>query len=127
MPIKHATFYRTALYRTALYRTALAGTACLMLHAPQVLAQATSAAAEASRAAIGLEEILVTATRRVTALQRTPVSVSAISGDALDAMVPETIGEVAYLVPNFTYAKVTGFNAASFSIRGVGQTDIIVY
>lgn len=113
---------RASIYRTAL----LAGTAGLLLHMPGALAQ-TAGDAEASRAMGGLEEILVTATRRVTSLQRTPISVTAISTEALDAMVPENIGDVAYMVPNFTAAKVTGFNAASFSIRGVGQSDIIVY
>src|SRR5690606_9523320 len=30
-------------------------------------------------------------------------------------------------VPNFSAARVTGFNAASFALRGVGQNTIIVY
>ncbi|GAB4142039.1 MAG: TonB-dependent receptor [Sphingomonadales bacterium] len=113
--------------RASFYRTALAGTACLLMHAPATIAQTTAQDGETARQSAGLEEILVTATRRVTALQSTPVSVTAVSAADLDAMVPENIGDVAYLVPNFTAAKVTGFNAASFSIRGVGQTDIIVY
>lgn len=113
--------------RASFYRTALAGTACLLMHAPATIAQTTADDGQTARQSQGLEEILVTATRRVTALQSTPVSVTAVSAADLDAMVPENIGDVAYLVPNFTAAKVTGFNAASFSIRGVGQSDIIVY
>jgi iron complex outermembrane receptor protein len=31
------------------------------------------------------------------------------------------------LVPNFSANKINGFNAASFAMRGVGNTDIIVY
>ena len=30
-------------------------------------------------------------------------------------------------MPNFSATRITAFNAASFAIRGVGQTDIIVY
>ena len=34
---------------------------------------------------------------------------------------------MALLVPNFSANKINGFNAASFAMRGVGNTDIIVY
>jgi len=74
-----------------------------------------------------LEEITVRATKRETLLQRTPVSVTAIQADAVDTIVARDIGDVAVLVPNFSAAKITGFNAASFAMRGAGQTDIIVY
>ena len=37
------------------------------------------------------------------------------------------IGEISQFVPNFSAATVTGFNAASFAMRGAGETDIIVY
>ena len=39
--------------------------------------------------------------------------------------VESEIGEP--LVPNFSANKINGFNAASFAMRGVGNTDIIVY
>ncbi len=76
----------------------------------------------------GLDEILVTATRRVeTALQDTPVSVSAFSPDDIDRMVARDISGLAAAVPGFSAARITAFNAASFAMRGVGLTDIIVY
>jgi iron complex outermembrane recepter protein len=75
-----------------------------------------------------LEEVLVTATRRGdVALQTTPVAVTAISGSELDALAPRHLGDIASLVPNFSAAQPAGFNAASFAMRGVGQTSIIVY
>ncbi|MCH7506198.1 MAG: TonB-dependent receptor [Proteobacteria bacterium] len=75
-----------------------------------------------------LEEILVTATRRgETDIQKTPIAVTAISSKDLDTVIPMDLGDVAALVPNFSAAKVTGFNAASFAIRGITQQSIIVY
>ncbi|MEM9621560.1 MAG: TonB-dependent receptor plug domain-containing protein, partial [Pseudomonadota bacterium] len=75
-----------------------------------------------------LEEIVVTATRRTeTDVQTTPVSVTPVSAEDFDLLHAQDIGEVALYVPNFSAATVTGFNAASFAMRGAAETDIIVY
>lgn len=75
-----------------------------------------------------LEEIVVTANRRSeTDIQTTPVAVSAISNEQFQGLFAQDIGEVATFVPNFSAATVTGFNAASFAMRGAAETDIIVY
>lgn len=75
-----------------------------------------------------LEEVIVTATRRAeTDIQTTPISVSAVSEDDFSKLFAQDIGEVAVFVPNFSAATVTGFNAASFAMRGAAETDIIVY
>jgi len=74
-----------------------------------------------------LEEITVTATRRVTALQTTPVAVTALSGQELSNLFAHDIGDVALVTPNFSSAKPTGFNAAGFAMRGAAQTDVLVY
>lgn len=75
----------------------------------------------------GLAEIVVTATRRDSDLQTTPVAVSAIDQSLIAQSTPRDIGDLSVFVPNFSAATITGFNAASFSIRGVGQNSIIVY
>ncbi len=77
--------------------------------------------------ALQLEEILVTATRRVSDLQTTPVAVTAISGEKFDSMFASNISDIALLTPNFSAAQITGFNAAGFAMRGASQTDILVY
>ena len=75
-----------------------------------------------------LEEVLVTANRRTeTDIQTTAVSVSAITSNDISQLTPRDLGDIASLVPNFSAAKPAGFNAASFAMRGVGQTSIIVY
>ncbi len=85
-----------------------------------VIAQAQSAGA--------LEEIFVTATRRgETDIQTTPIAVTAVSSADFDKLFAQDIGEIATYVPNFSAATVTGFNAASFAMRGAAETDIIVY
>lgn len=101
----------------------LTGTALLAASVSAALAQQPEG--ERARA---LDEIMVTATRRVeTALQDTPVSVSAFSPDDIDRMVARDISGLAAAVPGFSAARITAFNAASFAMRGVGLTDIIVY
>jgi iron complex outermembrane receptor protein len=77
----------------------------------------------------GLEEVLVTATRSAaeTNLQQTPVSVSAVTSNDIDRMIARDLSGIAASVPGFSAARITAFNAASFAIRGVGLTGIIVY
>jgi iron complex outermembrane receptor protein len=92
-----------------------------------VLAAAVAPAAIAQDA-VGLEEVLVTATRAgITNLQQTPVSVSAVTAQDIDRMVARDISGIATSVPGFSASRITAFNAASFAMRGVGLTDIIVY
>ena len=102
------------------------------LRAALVAGAAAAALPQAARAdaeTVKLEEVTVTATRRAgeTDLQRTPVSVSAVTSSDIDRMVARDLSGIASSVPGFSAARVTAFNAASFAMRGVGITDIIVY
>lgn len=95
-----------------------------------VLALATPAFAqttEVSSDETGLSEIIVTATRRDSNLQTTPIAITAVDQTIIAQASPDNIGDLASFVPNFSAAKITGFNAASFAMRGVGQNNIIVY
>lgn len=75
----------------------------------------------------GIADIVVTATRRDSNLQRTPIAVSAIDQELIQQANVDNIGGLASFVPNFSAETITGFNAASFAMRGVGQNNIIVY
>lgn len=75
----------------------------------------------------GLSDIIVTATRRDTNLQSTPVAVSAVDAGLIKQAAPRDIGDLSTYVPNFSAAKITGANAASFALRGVSQNNVIVY
>jgi iron complex outermembrane receptor protein len=104
--------------------------ACCLCTSATIVAFAYSsdAAAQTVESSIGLEEVVVSATRRgETNLQETPIAVTALSAETLRALVPRDISDASAFVPNFSASRITAFNAASFSIRGAGQTDIIVY
>lgn len=67
----------------------------------------------------GIEVIQVTAQKRVTSLQETPIAISAFSRDMLDDQDIEDSQDIQYAVPNATLS-----NNSSFSIRGVGNQAI---
>jgi iron complex outermembrane receptor protein len=93
------------------------------LAAPADASPETQAASDEGQ----IGEIVVTATRRETRLQRTPVAISVVDESLIQQANPDNIGKLAVFVPNFSAETITGFNAASFAIRGVGQNNIIVY
>ncbi len=67
-------------------------------------------------------EIVVTAERRATNLQDTPLSVLAITSEAIEAKGIEDLEDLAEYSPNLTISPTRGNanNAASFVIRGIG-------
>ena len=90
------------------------------------LAQDTSASSTAQDQT-GLSEIVVTAERRETNLQDTPISITALSGDALEAAGVSVINDIAATVPNLTSTTgPQGSSDANFFVRGVGQFDFII-
>jgi iron complex outermembrane recepter protein len=105
--------------------SAVIGLAVLAAVAPWAVQAQTVVTAQQPTDA--LVEITVTATRRTTNLQTTPIAVTAIDANVIQQLAPNTLADLAMLVPNFSANKINGFNAASFAMRGVGNTDIIVY
>ncbi|MFN3590631.1 MAG: TonB-dependent receptor [Thermaurantiacus sp.] len=101
-----------------------AALAAIAIGGAPAIAQDTQAQAPA---ASELQDIIVQATRRETDLQRTPIAVTAVGEALIQQSSPRDIGDLSVFVPNFSAAKITGFNAASFAMRGVGQNNIIVY
>jgi iron complex outermembrane receptor protein len=100
-----------------------------------VIAQATSApsatgagpgmpaAAEASKAdSGGLEEIVVTATRRETSLSNTPISISALSATDIERDRVVTLDDVARMVPSLVYMPQSA-SETYLSIRGTSTID----
>jgi iron complex outermembrane recepter protein len=78
----------------------------------------------------GLEEIIVTARKREESLQDTPISVTALTADALEARNIETTKALGDFTPNLVSnngSSVSGNNsAASYFIRGIGQIDFLL-
>ncbi|MFL6547264.1 MAG: TonB-dependent receptor, partial [Povalibacter sp.] len=88
------------------------------------MATSSSVAAESSSA---LEEIVVTARKRVESLQETPIAISAFTADSLERQQIETTADLDQVSPNLqfaSYGPLTGNNsAAQVYIRGIGQSD----
>ena len=74
----------------------------------------------------GIEEVVVTATRRAENIQSIPVAVSAFTGDDLASLgVTETL-DIAKVVPNFIAHNNTGLGTANtYSLRGLNNTESI--
>jgi len=74
-----------------------------------------------------LDEIIVTATKRATGLQDTPIAITAVSAVKLEKQNVDNISEIASFTPNLTFdttAPVSGLSSGAIVfIRGVGQTD----
>jgi len=102
--------------------SALAWAAAASPAAAQTPAPATAPAAQQE-----LGDIIITAQRRDSNLQTTPIAVSALDTTLIEQAAPRDLGDLSIYVPNFSAARITGFNAASFAMRGLGQNNIIVY
>lgn len=95
------------------------------LYAIPAMAQAQPAAAP-----IVLEEIIVTAERRSTNLQDTPIAITALTAEDLREKGVVDLKGVADATPNFQMTTSGngsgGSNFAQLFIRGVGQPDFII-
>lgn len=108
----------------ALIASLMAGCAVPAMAQDATATQDEDAAAEAS-GPVG--EIIVTSERRATNLQETPLAVSAISGETLQAAGVAVINDLAATVPNLTSTTgPQGSSDANFFVRGVGQFDFII-
>lgn len=67
-----------------------------------------------------LEEVVVTARRREESLQETPLAVTALGSDYLDAMGVNSIADVETLSPSLQFSQ-TNYKAPAIFIRGIGQ------
>ncbi len=85
----------------------------------------TNAPVEGAARTGGLEEIVVTATRSSTNLQRTPLAITAVTAQAFEQRAFTSVQDVAAVVPNasFTQANAAFGRAVTAYIRGVGQND----
>ncbi len=84
-----------------------------------------SAAAHAASAQTALEEVVVTAQFKEQSVQDTPIAITAITGELLDARGQSTIDEIGAQAPNVTLTRGGSFAGPMLIgfIRGVGQTD----
>lgn len=100
-------------------RSILLGTvAATALWTAPALAQSEEDATAASGSG---DEIIVTATRREARLQDVPISVTAVSGEALADSGLKEVSDIQYLAPNVTFSATNPVsNGGGYQIRGVG-------
>lgn len=65
-----------------------------------------------------IEEIIVTAEKRETRIERTPVAITALSGKTLQAEQIHTLTDISTLVPSFKMGDNSGYQ--QITIRGIG-------
>ena len=82
------------------------------------------AQAENTKRSGKLDEVLVTATKRVTEQQTTPIAISTLQAGNIERQYgSRDIRDMANLLPNIIMENVTGFNAAAFGMRGTATID----
>ncbi|NOZ66128.1 MAG: TonB-dependent receptor [Alphaproteobacteria bacterium] len=82
-------------------------------------AQANALAEEENKNEVFLEEIMVTAQKRESNIQDTPLSISAMSGDMMAKVGIRNIEDLQFFVPGIT---VTNDSMAIVNIRGIGTS-----
>ena len=104
-----------------LVRTALLSSCALLLAAGLSPAQAQlgDQPAAAGAPSGGLEEIVVTAERRSTNIQKTALSISAIKSDVLEKANVVQLADINGRVPSLTITKSSGYETVT-TIRGIG-------
>ena len=105
-------------------RLLLLSTAPLVVTAAQ--AQTAPAAAAASSASVTVEDVIITATRQSTRLQKTAVAVTVIGGDKISQQNLITARDLAGQTPGVTIQRA-GITPTTqvFFIRGIGDSDPI--
>ncbi|WP_165189166.1 TonB-dependent receptor [Caulobacter soli] len=102
-----------------LRRTLLAGSSAVaaMIAATAVQAQTAPAAADSTQ----LEEITVTATKRETNLQDTPIAISAFGQSQLDRNQVKDVTDLAKFVPSMAINQQGDQGAILITMRGIGN------
>jgi outer membrane receptor protein involved in Fe transport len=116
------------IYLRRLKEIAAAGAPCAAF-AAMLTTPATAADSTDAGAAAGLDEIVVTATRREERLQDVPISVTAFSQEKLDVQGLKNIDDLARLSPGVTFSRNGMGSSANYNdegsdinIRGVDST-----
>jgi iron complex outermembrane recepter protein len=68
-----------------------------------------------------IQEVIVTATKRSTALQDTPLAITAVNAAALSDAHVQTIADVTHLVPSFQATTQGDHNVITLTLRGIGN------
>ena len=96
----------------------LAGTAAAQAQTAQ---PATAAASAAGASDIALQEVTVTATKRSTTLQTTPLAVTALNANDIEKAHVQTVADIVHLVPSFQATTEGDHGVITMTMRGIGN------
>ncbi|MBY0558021.1 MAG: TonB-dependent receptor [Burkholderiaceae bacterium] len=99
----------------------MAGTNLAAHAAAAADAPASEQTAAADKNSTAITEVYVTATKRSTSLQKTPVAVTAINAAALDDNHVQTLQDVVNLVPGFAATGQGDHGVITMTLRGIGN------
>lgn len=102
-------------------RTIFRGALLLLAASASPYAVAQDATSDASASAP--DEIIVTANKRSENLQNVSISISAVTGDALEKGRTTQVDELVSKVPNLQLTSTVGDNTPIFALRGVSLND----
>ncbi|ARS28717.1 TonB-dependent receptor domain-containing protein [Sphingomonas sp. KC8] len=113
------------------YQQTSGGTFVVKQRAPVARPQPVAAIAPAIAAATspdatdqGLEEIIVTAQKRAENLQSTPLAISAVTQQTIEARSISSVANLGSIAPSLVVSTATGApNNAGLFIRGLGSND----
>ena len=92
-----------------------------ILAAPKPQARARNDQPKSSKA---IEEVIVTATKRATDLQKTPIAITALNQANLDQYQAKDIRNLTDVVPGLEMTNTGEQSALLVQLRGIGQTNI---
>jgi iron complex outermembrane receptor protein len=107
----------------------LVGRLVLALGAVSLLAPGVKAQSQSSASEGGLQEVVVTATRRETSVQETPMSITALPASVLEQTVVKNFNDFVLQVPNLSAAD-NGPGNKRYAIRNIqaaGEPEVGVY
>jgi iron complex outermembrane receptor protein len=112
----------TRLVLAALFATGVAQSAL----AQDTAATPPAAPVPAEPAREGIEEIIVTGTKREQVSQDVPISITAISEAMIDSSFRTDVLALGEMTPGVALGQVAGFRAIAGGVRGTGQNSILV-
>lgn len=84
-------------------------------------ASAQQAASSKGDNAAGIQEVIVTATKRESSLQKTPLAITAISAASLENQHVNTVEDIVHLVPSFQATSQGDHGVITLTLRGIGN------
>lgn len=81
--------------------------------------------AEAQQVGGALEEVIVTAEKRETSLQETPISINVLGAETIEKLGINGLNDLANRIPNLSQMPMNwGSQTLRFVIRGIGPNDV---